>query len=80
MPVTPAVQLLWNQKQTVPDVVDAIDRGAAADRVVGMDRQDRRRSDRNGADPGNSRCCPKISRPQEIRGCLLGNLWRVWSG
>ncbi len=28
----------------------------------------------------DSRCCPKISRAQEICCRVLGNFWRVWSG
>jgi protease IV len=35
-PDTPAAQLMMTHKQTLRDVVDAIDRGAADDRVVGM--------------------------------------------
>src|SRR5580692_2011041 len=35
-PDTPTARLMLNQKQTLRDVVDAIDRGAADDRVVGM--------------------------------------------
>jgi protease IV len=35
-PETPAAQLMLNEKQTLRDVVDAIDRGASDDRVVGM--------------------------------------------
>ena len=36
VPETPSAQLLLNQKQTLRDVVDAIDRGTTDDRVVGM--------------------------------------------
>ncbi len=36
VPQTPSAQLLLNDKQTLRDVVDAIDRGASDDRVVGM--------------------------------------------
>jgi protease IV len=36
MPQSPSAQLLLNEKQTLRDVVDAIDRGASDDRVVGM--------------------------------------------
>ncbi|HKM86842.1 MAG TPA: signal peptide peptidase SppA [Terriglobales bacterium] len=36
VPETPSAQLLLNEKQTLRDVVDAIDRGASDDRVVGM--------------------------------------------
>jgi protease-4 len=36
VPETPSARLLLNQKQTLRDVVDAIDRGASDDRVVGM--------------------------------------------
>jgi protease-4 len=36
VPATPAAQLLLNRKQTLRDVIDAIDRGASDDRVVGM--------------------------------------------
>jgi protease IV len=36
VPQTPSAQLLLNEKQTLRDVVDAIDRGASDDRVVGM--------------------------------------------
>ena len=36
VPDTPAAQLVLNEKQTVRDVVDAIDRGANDHRVVGM--------------------------------------------
>jgi protease-4 len=36
VPDTPSAQLLLNEKQTLRDVVDAIDRGASDDRVVGM--------------------------------------------
>jgi protease IV len=35
-PETPSAQLLLNDKQTLRDVVDAIDRGSTDDRVVGM--------------------------------------------
>jgi protease IV len=35
-PDTPTARLMLNQKQTLRDVVDAIDRGASDDRVVGM--------------------------------------------
>ncbi|MGB9202899.1 MAG: signal peptide peptidase SppA [Terriglobales bacterium] len=35
-PQSPSAQLLLNEKQTLRDVVDAIDRGASDDRVVGM--------------------------------------------
>ena len=36
VPATPSAQLLLSRKQTLRDVVDAIDRGASDDRVVGM--------------------------------------------
>ncbi len=36
VPDTPSAQLLMTEKQTLRDVVDAIDRGASDDRVVGM--------------------------------------------
>jgi protease-4 len=36
VPETPAARLMLNEKQTLRDVVDAIDRGAVDDRVVGM--------------------------------------------
>ena len=36
VPQSPSAQLLLNEKQTLRDVVDAIDRGASDDRVVGM--------------------------------------------
>jgi protease-4 len=36
VPATPSAQLLLSRKQTLRDVVDAIDRGAGDDRVVGM--------------------------------------------
>ena len=36
VPDTPPAQLLLTEKQTLRDVVDAIDRGASDDRVVGM--------------------------------------------
>jgi protease-4 len=36
VPETPSAQLLLTEKQTLRDVVDAIDRGASDDRVVGM--------------------------------------------
>src|SRR5450631_610971 len=36
VPQTPSAQLLLTEKQTLRDVVDAIDRGASDDRVVGM--------------------------------------------
>jgi len=36
VPETPSAQLLLNEKQTLRNVVDAIDRGAGDDRVVGM--------------------------------------------
>jgi protease-4 len=36
VPKTPSAQLLLTEKQTLRDVVDAIDRGAGDDRVVGM--------------------------------------------
>ena len=36
VPGTPSAQLLLNEKQTLRDLVDAIDRGASDDRVVGM--------------------------------------------
>src|SRR5713226_5861852 len=36
VPETPSAQLLLTEKQTLRDVVDAIDRGAGDDRVVGM--------------------------------------------
>jgi protease-4 len=36
MPATPSARLLLNRKQMLRDVVDAIDRGASDDRVVGM--------------------------------------------
>ncbi|MFZ0796842.1 MAG: signal peptide peptidase SppA [Terriglobales bacterium] len=36
VPDTPAAQLTLTEKQTLRDVVDAIDRGASDDRVVGM--------------------------------------------
>jgi protease-4 len=36
VPETPTARLMLNQKQTLRDVVDAIDRGASDDRVVGM--------------------------------------------
>ncbi|HXY77235.1 MAG TPA: signal peptide peptidase SppA [Candidatus Acidoferrales bacterium] len=36
IPNTPSAQLLLSEKQTLRDVVDAIDRGAGDDRVVGM--------------------------------------------
>jgi protease-4 len=35
-PATPTAQLMLNDKQTLRDVVDAIDRGATDDRVVGL--------------------------------------------
>jgi protease IV len=35
-PDTPTARLMLNQKQTLRDVVDAVDRGASDDRVVGM--------------------------------------------
>src|SRR4030088_918504 len=35
-PDTPAARLMLTEKQTLRDVVDAIDRGASDDRVVGM--------------------------------------------
>src|ERR1035441_6211244 len=35
-PDRPSAQLLLSEKQTLRDVVDAIDRGASDDRVVGM--------------------------------------------
>ena len=35
-PETPTAQLMLTEKQTLRDVVDAIDRGAGDDRVVGM--------------------------------------------
>ncbi len=35
-PDSPAAQLMLNEKETLRDVVDAIDRGATDDRVVGM--------------------------------------------
>ncbi len=35
-PETPSAQLLLNEKETLRDVVDAIDRGSTDDRVVGM--------------------------------------------
>ncbi|MGC1786011.1 MAG: signal peptide peptidase SppA [Terriglobales bacterium] len=35
-PATPTAQLMLTEKQTLRDVVDAIDRGASDDRVVGM--------------------------------------------
>ena len=35
-PDTPTAQLMLTEKQTLRDVVDAIDRGASDDRVVGM--------------------------------------------
>ena len=34
IPDTPSAQVLLNEKQTLRDVVDAIDRGASDDRVV----------------------------------------------
>jgi protease-4 len=36
IPETPSAQLLLNEEQTLRDVVDAIDRGASDDRVVGI--------------------------------------------
>ena len=36
VPQTPSAQLLLTEKQTLRDVIDAIDRGASDDRVVGM--------------------------------------------
>ncbi len=36
VPESPSAQLLLTEKQTLRDVVDAIDRGASDDRVVGM--------------------------------------------
>ena len=36
VPQTPAARLMLNEKQTLRDVIDAIDRGAVDDRVVGM--------------------------------------------
>jgi len=36
VPETPSAQLLLSEKQTLRDVVDAIDRGSTDDRVVGM--------------------------------------------
>src|SRR6202051_117090 len=36
VPETPVARLMLNEKQTLRDVVDAIDRGATDDRVVGM--------------------------------------------
>ncbi len=36
IPATPTAQLMLNDKQTLRDVVDAIDRGAIDDRVVGL--------------------------------------------
>jgi len=36
VPETPTARLMLNEKQTLRDVVDAIDRGAVDDRVVGM--------------------------------------------
>jgi len=36
VPDTPSAQLMLNDRQTLRDVVDAIDRGASDDRVVGM--------------------------------------------
>ena len=35
-PNTPTARLMLTEKQTLRDVVDAIDRGASDDRVVGM--------------------------------------------
>ena len=61
-PATPAAQLTMTDRATLRDVVDAIDRGAGDDRVVGMIAQDRRCSDGDGADAGNPRRRPKIPR------------------
>src|SRR5580704_3377769 len=36
VPQTPAARLMLNEKQTLRDVIDAIDRGAVDDRVVGL--------------------------------------------
>jgi protease IV len=36
IPATPTAQLMLNDKQTLRDVVDAVDRGAGDDRVVGL--------------------------------------------
>jgi protease-4 len=36
VPQTPTARLMLNEKQTLRDVIDAIDRGAVDDRVVGM--------------------------------------------
>src|SRR5664279_191608 len=36
VPETPSAHLMLTEKQTLRDVVDAIDRGASDDRVVGM--------------------------------------------
>ena len=36
VPNTPSAQLMLSDRQTLRDVVDAIDRGASDDRVVGM--------------------------------------------
>jgi protease-4 len=36
VPQTPSAQLLLSERQTLRDVIDAIDRGASDDRVVGM--------------------------------------------
>jgi len=80
VPDAPSAQLLLTEKQTLRDVVDAIDRGASDDRVVGMIAK-------IGAAPMG------MAQTQEIRdavqrfrthkkfcGRVLGNLWRVWSG
>ena len=75
IPDTPSAQVLLNEKQTLRDVVDAIDRGASDDRVVGMIA--RIGAARMGMAQTQEirRCCSEISRAQEICRRLLGNVW-----
>ena len=55
IPDTASARFTMGERPTLRDVVDALDRGANDDRVVGHDREDRRRSDQHGANAGDSR-------------------------
>jgi len=77
VPDTPTARLMLADKQTLRDVVDAIDRGATDDRVAGMIAK-------IGAAPMGMaqtqeipRCCPAFSLPTEIRRRLLRILGEV---
>jgi hypothetical protein len=55
IPDTPTARLMTKEKQTMRDVIDAIDRGAGRRSGGWADCKDRRRAFGHGANPGNSR-------------------------